>query len=113
MMYMNNYFRNDVIIVRYPFSDLTVSKVRPAVITGTTHFSQDILIVPLTSKTKSFLPGEFVLKNWAESGLNITTAVKRGIYTIEKRLIIKKIGKLSIFDAEKLEKSLKEWLEIQ
>ena len=78
---MKNYFSDDVIIVRYPFSNLTVSKVRPAVIVGATSFSKDILIVPLTSKTKSLLPGEFVLRNWAEAGLNITTAVKRGIYT--------------------------------
>ena len=109
---MSNYSRNDVIIVRYPFSDLTVSKVRPAVVVGATNFSQDILIVPLTSKTKYLLPGEFVLENWTEAGLNISTAVKRGIYTIEKSLVIKTIGKLSNPDAEKLENSLKEWLEL-
>jgi mRNA interferase MazF len=109
---MNNYSKDAVILVRYPFSDLTLSKVRPAVVVGATRFSQDILIVPLTSKTQSLLPGEFVLKNWKKSGLNTTTAVKRGVYTIEKRLVIKTIGKLSKSDAEKLENSLKEWLEL-
>jgi mRNA interferase MazF len=39
----------DVILVRYPFSDLSSSKLRPAVIVSTAHPSQDILITPLTS----------------------------------------------------------------
>ncbi|CAD5961777.1 MazF family transcriptional regulator [Planktothrix tepida] len=47
--------KNDVILVRYPFSDLSNSKVRPAVVVNAPHPSQDILIVPLTSKTESLL----------------------------------------------------------
>ena len=76
---MNNYSKNDVILVRYPFSDLSGSKVRPAVIVSASHISGDFFIVPLTSKTKRLLDGEFVLANWKETGLNVTTAVKRGL----------------------------------
>jgi mRNA interferase MazF len=41
---MSNYSKNDIILVRYPFSDLSSSKVRPAVIVNTPHTSQDIFI---------------------------------------------------------------------
>jgi mRNA interferase MazF len=54
---MPNYSKNIVILVRYPFSDLSNAKVRPAVIVNAPHSSQDILIVPLTSKTVSLLDG--------------------------------------------------------
>ena len=47
---MKNYSKNDVILVRYPFSDLLNSKVRPAVIINTPHTSEDIFIVPLTRR---------------------------------------------------------------
>jgi mRNA interferase MazF len=107
---MQNYSKNDVILVRYPFSDLSTSKVRPAVIINALHISEDIFIVPLTSKTTSLLPGEFVLEDWRGGGLNVITAVKRGIYTINKTLIIKRIGQLSTFDSKRLESSLYEWL---
>ncbi len=107
---MPNYLKNDIILVRYPFSDLSNFKVRPAVIVSTIHVSQDILIVPLTSKISSLLPGEFVLTEWQKEGLNVPTAVKRGIYTVDKQLAIKTIGKLQKVDAEKLDKSLKKWL---
>ncbi|MEA5479189.1 hypothetical protein VB774_16325 [Pseudanabaena galeata UHCC 0370] len=53
---MPNYSKNSVILVIYPFSDLSNNaKVRPAVVVSTPHISQDILIVPLTSKTSGLL----------------------------------------------------------
>lgn len=97
-------------LVRYPFSDLSNAKVRPAVIVNARHSSQDILIVPLTSKTGSLLDGEFVLDDWAAAGLNVVTAVKRGIYTVNGSLVIKTVGKLADVDIEKLEQSLRTWL---
>ena len=106
-MSMPNYSKNDVILVRYPFSDLSGFKVRPAVIVSTTHVSQDILIVPLTSKISSLFLGEFALVEWKKAGLNVPTAAKRGIYTIEKKLMRKTIGKLELPDIQQLERSLK------
>jgi len=107
---MPNYSKNIVILVRYPFSDLSNAKVRPAVIVNTPHSSQDILIVPLTSKTGSLLDGEFVLDDWMAAGLNVVTAVKRGIYTVNRSLVIKTVGKLADVDIERLEQSLRIWL---
>jgi len=107
---MPNYSKNIIILVRYPFSDLSNAKVRPAVIVNAPHSSQDILIVPLTSKTEALLDGEFVLSNWAVAGLNVITAVKRGIYTVNRSLVIKTVGKLVDADIERLEQSLRIWL---
>ncbi|WP_313654565.1 type II toxin-antitoxin system PemK/MazF family toxin [Planktothrix agardhii] len=107
---MPSYSKNDIILVRYPFSDLSSSKVRPAVMVSAPHPSQDILIVPLTSRTESLLDGEFLLSDWSVAGLNVATAVKRGLYTVHESLIIKVIGKLSNVDADYLQQSLRGWL---
>ncbi len=107
---MSNYSKNDVILVRYPFSDFTTSKVRPAVVISAPHPSADVIIVPLTSKITGLLAGEFVLSKWKESGLNVISAVKRGIYTINENLVIKLIGSLDHSDSISLENSLREWL---
>ncbi len=109
---MPNYSKNDIILVRYPFSDLSNSKVRPDVIVSSLHPSQDLIIVPLTSKTGSLLPGEFILSGWSIAGLNVVTAVKRGLYTVKENLVVKKIGNLVKADSEHLENSLKYWLGI-
>ena len=107
---MSNYSRGEVVLVRYPFSDLSGSKIRPAVIVNAPHTSKDVFILPLTSKTKSLLMGEFVLKDWSQAGLNVETAAKRGIYTVHQNLIVRKVGKLSDSDAKDLDDALRLWL---
>ena len=107
---MQNYSRNEVVLVRYPFSDLSTSKVRPAIVISAPHISEDVFVVPLTSKTSALLPGEFILKGWKSAGLNVPTAVKRGIYTVRNDLVVKRVGKLSGPDSEGLENSLRQWL---
>ena len=96
--------------LRYPFSDLSSSKVRPAVVVSAVHPSKDVFVVALTSKTDSLMEGEFLLLNWSEAGLNVATVVKRGLYTVYDDLIIKSIGSLSEADAQQLELSLRGWL---
>lgn len=112
MTFMPNYSKLEVILVTYPFSDLTGAKVRPAVVVNAAHISRDLFVVALTSKTSSLLAGEFVLAEWKTSGLNVETAVKRGIYTIKETLVKKSVGKLVDLDARQLEESLRKWLDL-
>jgi len=107
---MPNYSRNNILLVQYPFSDLSAAKVRPAVVVNVPHPSKDSLIVPLTSRLHNLLPGEFALQDWKEAGLNVPTAAKRGIYTVFPDLVIKQVGRLSSRDAESLQNSLRGWL---
>ena len=109
---MPNFSKPEIVLVRYPFSDLTSSKVRPAVVINAPHTSQDLFVVALTSKTSNLLAGEFVLADWKAAGLNVETALKRGIFTIKQTLVKKRVGKLSAADAEQLEKSLRDWLDL-
>jgi mRNA interferase MazF len=105
-----SFSKNDVILVRYPFSDLSSQKVRPAVVVSAPHASQDFFVVPLTSKTSALLSGEFPLSDWAAAGLNVPTALKRGLYTVHATLVLKTIGKRAAPDAAQLERSLRAWL---
>jgi mRNA interferase MazF len=107
---MPSYLRNEVVLVRYLFSDLSGSKVRPAVVVNAPHASQDVFIVPLTSKTSRLLTGEFMLGDGGAAGLNVSSAIKRGLYTLRQDLIVKTVGSLSGGDAKKLESSLRGWL---
>ncbi|MBA3944822.1 MAG: type II toxin-antitoxin system PemK/MazF family toxin [Herpetosiphonaceae bacterium] len=107
---MPNFSKTDVILVRYPFSDLSGAKVRPAVVVNAPHASRDLFVIPLTSKIISLLAGEFVLTNWATAGLNVATAVKRGLYTVHGTLVVKHVGQLAQTDALRLDQALREWL---
>ena len=107
---MPSYSKNEVILVRYPFSALSGVKVRPAIVVNAPHVSQDVLIVPLTSRTTSPLAGEFVLADWAGAGLHVPTTVKRGVYTVHETLILKRVGRLTPTDTEQVDESLRQWL---
>lgn len=107
---MPNYWKNNVILVRYPFTDLSGAKVRPAISVNTPHASQDLIVVPLTSHTSSLLAGEFVLADWRAAGLNVSTAVKRGVFTVRESLVIKMVGQLTYADSQQVERSLHGWL---
>ena len=107
---MPSYTKDDIILVRSPFSDLSGSKIRPAVVVNAEHISQDLIIVPLTSKTSSLLEGEFILSQWATAGLKLETAVKRGLYTVDQGLVTRIIGRLADPDVERLVRSIQMWL---
>jgi mRNA interferase MazF len=109
---MHNFSKNNVILVRYPFTDFAAAKIRPAVIVGAADSFDDCLIVPLTSRTQDLHSGEFLLAEWKTAGLNVPTATKRGIYTVHFSLILKSVGRLSLQDAKRLKQSLQEWLDL-
>ncbi len=46
------------------------------------------------------------------AGLNVESAAKRGVYTLHESLVIKSVGKLSDADAQRLNQSLLDWLEL-
>jgi mRNA interferase MazF len=109
---MASFSRHDVVLVRYPYSDLTGAKVRPGVVVSAPHPSQDLRVSLLTSRTAGLMPGEFVLAEWRQSGLNVATAAKRGVYTIHQSLVAKRIGALRPADGQLLDQALGAWLGI-
>ncbi len=106
---MPSYSKYEIVLVRFPFSDLTNAKIRPAVVINPAHASRDLLLVALTSKTTSLMAGEFILSEWRGAGLTVETAVKRGIFTIQQDLVSKAIRSLAQHDAAELDRSLRFW----
>ncbi len=107
---MPSFSKNEVILVRYLFSDLTAVKIRPAVVVNDRHVFADYLIVPLTSRTNSLGAGEFTLADWRAAGLNLPSAVKWGVYTVHVSLVLESVGRLSAQDALQVDQSLRRWL---
>lgn len=107
---MNSFSKFDVVLVRYPFSDLSGSKIRPAVVVNPSHPSHDLVLAALTSRTTGLFPGEFVLGNWRQAGLHVPTAAKRGMFTLHRKLVLQTVGTLTAADGSKLDQSLRLWL---
>ena len=97
-----NYRRGDIVLVPFPFTDLSASKQRPAVIVSPNPFNthrKDILIVAITSQVPKILAEDEMLIPTHEipvTGLLRTSIVKTSkIITIHQELVRKRIGTLS------------------
>jgi len=104
-----NCSRNDVVLLPIPFSDLTSTKVRPAIVVGHGSVAGDLLVVPVTSRLPQ---ADFPLADWKKCGLPVPSAVKGQLATIESRLIRKITGRLSSKDVQTLDTRLRSWLEL-
>ena len=104
-----NCSRNDVVLLPIPFSDLTSSKVRPAIVIGHGSTGGDLFLIPIISRISQ---GDFPLKDWKASGLNVPSAVKGQLATVESRLVRKIVGQLDDKDIETLNGKLRDWLQL-
>ena len=104
-----NCSRNDVVLLPIPFSDLSSTKVRPAIVIGHGSTGGDLFLVPITSRLKN---GDFPLTGWQSCGLNVPSAVKGQLATVESHLVRKIVGRLTLVDIKTLNSKLSEWLEL-
>jgi mRNA interferase MazF len=102
-----NCSRNDVVLLPIPFTDLTSRKVRPAIIIG--RSGADLFLVPISSVLSNT---DFPLNEWRAAGLNVPSGVKAQLATIEEKLVVKIVGKLSATDSQLLNERLQAWLQL-
>lgn len=103
--------RGDVLLVPFPFSDLSAAKVRPAVVISSPsyHATQpDILLAAITSKlSASPDPLDYSLSNWRAAGLRYPSAFKPVLFTLEPGRVIFRIGKLTETDMKEIDNRLR------
>jgi mRNA interferase MazF len=96
----NKYQFGDVVVVKFPFSDLQRSKQRPALVLACVSFSVslDLLVVAMiTSKIEGpRIAGDCMLADWHASGLLHPSIVRLcKLSTLEHDLIVGSLGTLS------------------
>jgi mRNA interferase MazF len=96
-----------VVLLPIPFTDLSSHKVRPAIVLGHGAYPGDLFVVPVTSQLAQ---SEFALRDWSAAGLNVPSAVKGQLATVEDRLVRKVVGRISAADQATLATHLRRWL---
>lgn len=94
-----------VIVVPFPFTDLSKSKKRPALVVSTEKFQKSngyISLLMITTAKNSKWFGDLLISDLAETGLSVPSYVRQKIFTIDSRLIEKRIGHLSKNDIKKI-----------
>ena len=92
-----------------PFTDLTSRKVRPAVVIGHSSHAGDLFVVPISSQLHNVDLG---IQDWRAAGLNVPCGVKSQLATVEGRIILKSVGRITPHDQTALESRLRAWLHL-
>jgi len=110
--------RGEIWLVRFPFSDLTSVKLRPALVWAI-HGEDVILIgifsrIPARTKRKTWVVIEEEHPGFRRTGLKKTSLIRaEKIAVVHKSVFQKKLGKLDVSLMEDLEKALKSALKMK
>jgi mRNA interferase MazF len=94
---MTGFEFGDVVLVRFPFTDHSTIKQRPAAVISSAAYHQarpDLLIMAISGQIRARTAfAEAEIRHWKEAGLLKPSAIKPVIATIERGLIRRTLGR--------------------
>jgi mRNA interferase MazF len=110
---MTAYRKWDIILVPFPFSDLTAAKKRPALVVSPDAYDRsgsDLVIAFITSRTDiPPRPGDHRIQSWKESGLPKASLLRMKFATIDRDIVVRKIGQLHMPERSSVRRILSEF----
>ncbi len=107
---MTNYNFGEIVLVPFPFTDQTMAKKHPAIIVSSNFYNAalpDVVLMAITSQIRKPLKdGEIEIIEWQKAGLLKPSVIKPIFTMIEKKPILRKLGKLEIIDEQNLQNDL-------
>jgi len=106
----------DVVVVPFPFTEQNTDKRRPAlVLSDHAQFNdetQNCVMAMITSAKNPDWPLDAKIGGIKKAGLPAPSKVRMKLFTLDSRLIIKKIGGLAARDQEAVKASLKKLMNL-
>ncbi len=106
-----------VVVFRFPQTDLEEGKLRPALLLGKLPGEyDDWLICMITSQTRQYIAGfdEIVQdsdEDFGESGLKVTSVIRAGrLAVVSGEILLGAIGQISTKRLNRVKKHLSDWL---
>lgn len=100
-MHTNIYSKWDVVVVPFPFTDINKAKPRPALVISNESFNEknghSVLLMITTASNISWV-NDINISDLASTGLDVASVVRMKMFTIDNRIIKRKIGTLGLRD---------------
>lgn len=102
----------DVVVVPFPFTERADTKRRPALALSTTAFNENgqTILAMITTTTHRSWPGDTAIEEPGRVGLTMPCMVRLKIFTLDNRLIMKKIGCLLPIDRRRVAEQILRYL---
>lgn len=94
---MEQFTRRDIVLVRFPFSDLSSSKLRPALVLANSDYG-DLLLCQITSKHYADrLAVQIDLSDFESGSLPLSSFVRPArLFTADDALVVRPLGQLNL-----------------
>jgi mRNA interferase MazF len=99
----------DVVLVPFPFTDQTGQKKRPAVVVSSLAYDRakpDVILMAVTSQDRPASLGDVEVRAWRDAGLLKPSVIKPVLTTVEKTIVMRRLGRLADRDIEALRRAL-------
>ena len=101
----------DVVVVPFPFTDQNTDKKRPALVLSDfdafNDATENCVLAMITSSKNPEWPLDTKIGSIQKAGLPAPSKVRMKLFTLDSRLILKKIGGLSAKDQKAVKENLK------
>ncbi len=105
--------RGEVLLVPFPFSDLTGQKARPVVVLSCAAYQRrmgELVVGMLTSVSRS-TAFDCEIKEWRRAGLLLPTWGRAKLATVTPRLVLKRLGRLTPADLARVDRIVRRALQ--
>ncbi len=95
---MISYEKGDIVLVPFPFTDLSTNKKRPGLVISPAVLNRtgDVTLAFITSQLAVLQrPGDCEIRDWRPAGLPKPSMTRMKVVTLSSGLIIKRLGRLS------------------
>ena len=102
----------DVVVVPFPFTDRRAARRRPALIVSSARFNDahGQAILAMVTSTAGEWPSDVAVRGWREAGLNVPCKVRLKFFTLDRTLIVRRLGALSQRDGAAVKGALRRFL---
>jgi mRNA interferase MazF len=112
---MGIFERWSIVVVPFPFTDQETSKRRPALVLSQVEFARasgHSILAMITSGGRSRWPSDVAVQQHEEAGLRAPSLVRFKLFTLEQRLILRRVGFLQPDDRSRVELALRQALHL-
>jgi mRNA interferase MazF len=101
-----------IVVVPFPFTERPGSKRRPALVLSGRSFNSagHTVLAMITTRAHRAWPGDSEIKNLESAGLPLPCIVRLKIFTLDNRLLMRKIGSLAPADQRRVSGAMKSHL---
>lgn len=110
----------DIILIKFPFTDISSTKVRPALVISSAQFNtctQNIICLMITSQDTNVSENDFIL-NETDAEFNATGLKKKSVFkvgiihSLQKTLAMRKLGEVGAHTKNEIAKRLRRVVDI-